>query len=112
MLKKYTSFIFFVCAYISQNNYIPNNFLSIFDLIRIQLHIWHVEKTTAHPYFERISDDLIKDAPEVRAMLDETEESKKVARMGGKKFFAVFRRKNDFELPKPAIFSLFASASS
>ena len=73
-----------------------------------ELHNWHVEKTTAHPYFERISDDSVRDAPEVQAMLEETEESKKVARMGGKKFFAVFRRREDTELPEPAIYSLFS----
>lgn len=75
-----------------------------------ELHNWHVEKTTAHPYFERIPDDVIQDEPEVMAMLEETEESKKVARMGGKKFFAVFRRRLDAELPDPGTFSLFSGS--
>ena len=40
-------------------------------------------------------------------MLEETEESKKVARNGGRKHFAVFRRIADSELRKPDILSLF-----
>jgi tRNA (guanine-N7-)-methyltransferase len=59
-----------------------------------ELHEWHVDKCNAHPLFERIPDDseeLSKD-PCVHAMKTETEEGKKVARNGGNKFYAVYRR--------------------
>lgn len=41
--------------------------------------------------------------PAVRAMLELTEEGIKVARLGGKKYFAVFRRRLESELPSPSI---------
>ena len=58
-----------------------------------ELHKWHVAKCTDHPMFERIPDEeVMRDDEGARAMLEETEESKKVARIGGKKYFAVFKR--------------------
>lgn len=42
--------------------------------------------------------DLMRDDPAVRAMYEETEEGKKVARLGGQKFFAVFERLPDDEI--------------
>jgi hypothetical protein len=42
--------------------------------------------------------------PCVKAMTEETEEGKKVARGGGKKYFAVFRRKADDTVPVDNLF--------
>ncbi|OQS01700.1 tRNA (guanine-N(7)-)-methyltransferase [Achlya hypogyna] len=57
------------------------------------LHNWHVAKCDAHPCFERITDEADLEAdPCVKAMTEETEEGKKVARSGGKKYVAVYRR--------------------
>ncbi|GAB9463193.1 hypothetical protein Gpo141_00000662 [Globisporangium polare] len=63
-----------------------------------ELHNWHVEKCTSHPCFTRISDEELSTDPCVEAMTEETEEGKKVARGGGKKYVAVFRRKADDEV--------------
>ena len=70
-----------------------------------ELHLWHVEKCTNHPYFERISDAVLAEDPSVQAMLEETEESKKVARIGGRKHYAVFRRRHDIEVRDPDFLS-------
>lgn len=60
------------------------------------LHKWHVEKCEAHPYFERLNDEeVLANDPAVKAMIEMTEEGIKVARLGGKKYFAVFRRRSD-----------------
>lgn len=65
-----------------------------------ELHLWHVDKCSAHPCFRRLpNEELLQTDPAVQAMLEETEESKKVARMGGSKHFAVFERVRDDELP-------------
>ncbi|GMF49983.1 unnamed protein product [Phytophthora fragariaefolia] len=81
-----------------------------------ELHEWHVDKCSSHPCFTRIPDsELVRcclnallltrmdfkltrlsfqaSDPCVKAMTEETEEGKKVARGGGKKYVAVFRRK-------------------
>ncbi|RLN59006.1 hypothetical protein BBJ29_005471 [Phytophthora kernoviae] len=58
-----------------------------------ELHQWHVEKCSSHPCFTRIPDSELDADPCVKAMTEETEEGKKVARGGGKKYVAVFRRK-------------------
>lgn len=77
------------------------------------LHHWHVEKCTNHPCFQRINDDeVLTSDPCVAAMISETEEGKKVSRMNGKKFYAVFRRRREDEirsLPKETcpVYSLF-----
>ena len=73
------------------------------------LHDWHVARCDEHPSFERIPDEIALTDPCVRIMMEETEESKKVARLGGNKYFAVYKRKPLSELPPPHIFSLFAS---
>ena len=59
-----------------------------------ELHEWHVDKCDSHPLFERIPDDSeeLNSDPCVNAMKTETEEGKKVARNGGNKYYAVYRR--------------------
>lgn len=56
-----------------------------------QLHEWHMDKLTSFPLFERVT-DVDENDPFVRAILDDTEEGKKVARNHGDKYWAVFRR--------------------
>ncbi|DAZ92442.1 TPA: hypothetical protein N0F65_000226 [Lagenidium giganteum] len=68
------------------------------------LHNWHVEKCTAHPCFTRIPDEELASDPCVEAMTEETEEGKKVARGGGKKYVAVFRRKADEDVAEDRLF--------
>ena len=71
----------------------------------VDLHQWHVQKCDAHPCFERLCEGeesrLMAEDPAVKAMVEETEEGKKVARSGGSKYFAVYRRRADEELPRP-----------
>lgn len=58
-----------------------------------ELHEWHVAKASAHCMFRRVDDSLaMSEDPSVRIMNEETEEGKKVARLGGKKHWAVFER--------------------
>jgi tRNA (guanine-N7-)-methyltransferase len=71
-----------------------------------ELHRWHVDKCEAHPYFERVADEEAMEDEAAKAMLTETEEGQKVARMGGRKYFAVFRRLPAEELPLPALLTL------
>ncbi len=72
-----------------------------------ELHQWHVAKCTAHSSFERILDEAILQAdPCVQAMVHETEEGKKVARLGGNKHYAVFRRRLDEEIVRPPLMQL------
>ena len=60
-----------------------------------ELHLWHVEKCTLHPAFERIPDaEAMANDPCIKAMIEETEEGHKVARNNGKKYFAVFKKRN------------------
>lgn len=75
-----------------------------------ELHEWHVNKCSGHAAFERIEGDeeLRASDPCVRAMIEETEEGKKVARMNGMKYFAVFRRRDDSEM-KPTWLTEFSS---
>lgn len=69
------------------------------------LHEWHVEKCQAHPCFEQIPEsELVSDVC-VQAMMHETEEGKKVARGGGKKYYCVFRRRADADIPLPSFFT-------
>lgn len=78
-----------------------------------ELHKWHVAKCTAHPYFERIPDDeALANDPAVSAMLVQTEEGIKVARLGGNKYFAVFRRRTEEELPPPQLSLLWTEEQS
>lgn len=58
-----------------------------------ELHDWHVEKCDIHPLFRRITDEAVVQAdPCVKAMIEETEEGKKVERQGREKWFAVYQR--------------------
>ena len=59
-----------------------------------ELHKWHLEKCENHSQFQRIPDeDILRDEPAImKGMLSETEESKKVDRIGGKKYFAVYEK--------------------
>jgi tRNA (guanine-N7-)-methyltransferase len=61
------------------------------------LHNWMTAHAEAHPCFARISDDELADDPCVAVMREATEEGKKVARLGGSKWVAVFRRLTDAE---------------
>eukprot|EP01034_Spumella_vulgaris_P027522 gene27522-34250_t len=64
-----------------------------------ELHNWHVEKIDAHPYFRRLNDEeILASDPAVRCILEDTEEGKKVARLGGRKHFAVYERIADGEV--------------
>jgi len=56
------------------------------------LHQWHMAKCKAHPLFREIPPDQLSDDPCVAAMINETEEGKKVERSGAKKYYAVFQR--------------------
>eukprot|EP01039_Chlorochromonas_danica_P007758 gene7758-8569_t len=63
-----------------------------------ELYQWHVEKCDAHPHFRRVeSEEALAADPAVAAMTFETEESKKVARIGGRKYVAVYERLVDAE---------------
>ena len=58
-----------------------------------ELHEWHVMKCTQHALFRRCDDqDVLDNDVGVSAMLSATEESKKVARNKGDKYYAVFER--------------------
>jgi tRNA (guanine-N7-)-methyltransferase len=77
-----------------------------------ELYQWHVAKCDAHPLFRRIDTTIEgfyeNDAATV-AMTEETEESKKVAKAGGKKFVAVYERIEDLSEVKqnPKLAELF-----
>ena len=70
-----------------------------------ELHEWMAnhfegeEAGDAKELWERVSEEALGTDPCVKVMSEETEESKKVTRNGGKKFIAVFRRKEDPEWP-------------
>ena len=62
-----------------------------------ELYQWMDGHANAHPYFEKLSDqDLIND-PALKLVIEGTEEGKKVSRMGGDKYYSVFRRRSDVE---------------
>lgn len=63
-----------------------------------ELHDWHVEHCDAHPLFRRIAEP--EDDPCVKAMSTETEESKKVERNNGSKYYAVYERIETSLAPK------------
>ncbi|OAP62517.1 tRNA (guanine-N(7)-)-methyltransferase [Fonsecaea erecta] len=71
-----------------------------------ELHQWMVkhfdgeEAGDAKELWTRVTQEDLDSDPCVKAMSEETEESKKVIRNGGKKFIAVFRRKEDPEWPE------------
>ena len=56
------------------------------------LHNWMAAHAAAHPFFERVSERELAADPCVGVMTTYTEEGRKVARNGGDKFVAVFRR--------------------
>jgi len=58
----------------------------------LALHEWEVEHLDAHPLFERIPNDELKDDPCFVAMHWATEEGQKVTRLSGQKWAAVYRR--------------------
>ncbi|KAK5059636.1 tRNA (guanine-N(7)-)-methyltransferase (tRNA(m7G46)-methyltransferase) [Exophiala sideris] len=70
-----------------------------------ELHLWMVkhfvgdEAGDAKELWERVSSEELESDPCVKVMSEETEESKKVTRNGGKKFIAVLRRRQDPEWP-------------
>ena len=70
-----------------------------------ELHLWHVEKCTAHPSFERVSDDILINDPAVAAMIVKTEEGQKVARNNGSKFYAVFRKRDESKCKIDSLFN-------
>lgn len=52
---------------------------------------------------------MLADDPAVKAMLEETEEGKKVARLSGRKHFAVYEKRKENALPSIPIMSIFSS---
>lgn len=56
------------------------------------LYLWMVEHISQHPLFQRIEESEIKDDPIIELITTSTEESKKVERNEGDKFYAAFRR--------------------
>ncbi|PGH02204.1 tRNA (guanine-N(7)-)-methyltransferase [Blastomyces parvus] len=54
---------------------------------------------TVKELFERVGDEELEQDPCVKVMMEETEEGKKVTRNKGKKFVAVWRRKEDPQWP-------------
>ena len=56
------------------------------------LHEWMVSHFEAHAAFERVGEEEERDDPCVAIMKSETEEGKKVERVNGDKFVALFRR--------------------
>jgi len=69
-----------------------------------ELHHWHIKYCDAHPLFSRLGDQDTHNDPAVNIMITNTEEGKKVARMGGQKFYAVYER-----LPNEMILNSFSS---
>jgi len=59
------------------------------------LHDWMVEHISAHPLFERLSQEEINADPVSEKIRNGTEEGQKVTRNGGQKFPATFRRIDD-----------------
>ena len=58
------------------------------------LHNWHLKHCRAHPMFRELSSEEMDVDPCVKAMYNETEEGKKVARAGTNKYYAVFEKIN------------------
>jgi tRNA (guanine-N7-)-methyltransferase len=63
------------------------------------LHEWMVQHFEAHEAFERVGEDEVEADPCVAIMRSDTEEGKKVERVKGEKFVALFRRREDPETP-------------
>ncbi|CAB9513554.1 tRNA (guanine-N(7)-)-methyltransferase [Seminavis robusta] len=78
-----------------------------------ELHQWHVQKCNAHPLFRRLKEEEIKDDPCVELMKNETEEGKKVTKLGGdnkkgEKYYCVYQRILDAEIPPVQADNFFA----
>jgi tRNA (guanine-N7-)-methyltransferase len=58
----------------------------------IQLHEWHLEQLGRYPLLSKVSDEDCESDPCIAAILQETEEGKKVTRNRGKKFWCVFQK--------------------
>ena len=67
------------------------------------LHMWMVRHFDRHESFERIGEEEAEGDECVKAMREETEEGKKVERVGGKKFLACWRRIKDPAWPDEEI---------
>jgi tRNA (guanine-N7-)-methyltransferase len=59
------------------------------------LHNWHMEKCFSHPLFRELSQEEMEDDPSMNAMINETEEGKKVERSGAKKHHSIFEHVNN-----------------
>ena len=57
-----------------------------------QLYEWHIEQLSSFPLLSRVSDKECEEDPCIAAILESTEEGKKVARNRGKKFWCVFQK--------------------
>ena len=57
-----------------------------------ELADWMAARMEESPLFERVGEDELRDDPCVAAMMDGTEEGKKVTRLSGNKYPAVWRR--------------------
>ena len=88
----------------------PNGILYTITDVK-DLHDWHVAKCDAHPLFERLTQEECDADVSVKAMIEETEEGKKVSRNGGEKFYAVYRRITRKEYPDPTVNTLFDNGS-
>lgn len=81
-----------------------------------ELHDWHVQKCDGHLLFRRLPDEVIKDDPCVEVMIKETEEAKKVERLGGdntkgEKYYAVYERIPNFEMERICANNFFVEGS-
>eukprot|EP00834_Sanchytrium_tribonematis_P007025 NODE_581_length_5739_cov_0.670922.p4 type:complete len:232 gc:universal NODE_581_length_5739_cov_0.670922:2007-2702(+) len=59
------------------------------------LHAWNVKHLDSHSLFEKLTDEEMDNDPMKKYILESTEEGKKVARNGGSKYFAFYRRIRD-----------------
>jgi tRNA (guanine-N7-)-methyltransferase len=57
-----------------------------------ELHEWHLSHLRSHSLFDEVPLEDLKDDPFVQAMMNSTEEGKKVDREGRSKFFCVFKK--------------------
>eukprot|EP00519_Triparma_laevis_P012932 CAMPEP_0182504100 /NCGR_PEP_ID=MMETSP1321-20130603/16576_1 /TAXON_ID=91990 /ORGANISM="Bolidomonas sp., Strain RCC1657" /LENGTH=269 /DNA_ID=CAMNT_0024709385 /DNA_START=139 /DNA_END=944 /DNA_ORIENTATION=- len=69
----------------------PNALLYLITDVKA-LHDWHLEKTDSHEMFERLDEETMESDPCVKAMINVTEEGKKVERSGSNKYYMVYRR--------------------
>ncbi|CAG9314057.1 TRM8 [Blepharisma stoltei] len=58
----------------------------------LQLHEWHLDQFKQHPLYKEVPQEEIEADPCVTAMINETEEGKKVERNKGKKYYCVYQR--------------------